>query len=1353
MKKTLLIILIALGIGYLGWGQGSESFTNLPTNSSNSYQTRSWTGDDGVIWTAEGARTDQTINGKAICWGNSGTRNLITPSYANGMGNLSFLYVRAFTGTGARSLEVYVNSELKASITVSPTSNDIITFSQDINITGSIVLEIRSTGAAQVKVDDVAWTAYTAGGNLPPVISNITQTPSSGITSVTTVSVSADVTDTDGTIAGVELHWGTTSGSLTNNIDMTYGGSGDTYTTDTDIPAQINGTTVYYEVYALDDDADETTSPEQSYTVTDPATTPLPYTQTFDADLDDCLAFSVAGATKNWIWDNLGGLTDGHAYMNGYAGSNPEEDWLILPGINFNSYSNEIMQFYTFYEYGNDDENNYLKLYYSTDYSGVGDPTGATWAALSFIKASSWGAWQPSYIVDLSAISGINVYIGFKYYSTDAPRSWRVDDISIFEGSSVDVTFQVNMAEETVSANGVHIAGSFSDWWNPAGIEMLDGDNDEIYTATLSLYSGIEYQFKYINGNAWGSDEAVPAECRADGTSNRFEIIENSSYSLDPVCFASCVNCGVLSFFDITFRVDMKNETVTGGVNIAGSFNGWNNTPMTNTSGNIWEVTLSLQETSYQEYKFKNGNNGWENFDGPCLANSWGNRYINVPSANTTIDLVCFNSCEACPAANFVMINEVDSDTPSTDVLEFVELYDGGAGNTDLTGLIVVFYNGSNDLSYAAYDLDGYSTDANGYFILGNTAVPGVDLIFGNNTLQNGQDAVALYIGDASAFPNNTAVTTVNLLDALVYDTDDADDPGLLVLLNPGQPQINENGRGNGTNHSSQRIPNGSGGQLNTYTYDQSIPTPGAENFAIYTDWTGLADNNWDNPGNWNHGVPTVVLNAVIPDVSGMKAPFPVINGPATCLGLYMATGSSLQIGTSGALTVNGTFTNNGSLTIKSDATGTGSLIENNGVTASVERYLSQDKWHYVSSPVDDPTANVFYGIYMMEWDEPSGQWSYITDPNYVLSTDMEGFAVWSSGSLTGNTTVTFNGALNTGAKIINVTNTTTALHDNKGFNFAGNPYPSALDWNVNDGSGWTRTSTNVSLSLYIWNQSAGNYGVYVKDDISGTNGVSNVIAPHQGYFVYCTADGSLSVDNGARIHSNNSILKNGDDTNPYVKFRITGNNYSDELMVNINSNSSFSYDLQFDALKLNGSSDAPQLYTKSIDGKELSVNAIPGLQNNVVIPMGVEVGETGTYVLYLDEITGLDNTPVYLQDLKTNIVINIKSSNTYKFYAETGDDPDRFLLHFTNMETSPFASATTASDVSIYTGKDKIIFTSNEQFTGSITVYDMLGQQLMTEKVYEEVHFEMTTGQMKGYYIVSLISENRVFNQKVFIK
>jgi len=181
-------------------------------------------------------------------------------------------------------------------------------------------------------------------------------------------------------------------------------------------------------------------------------------------------------------------------------------------------------------------------------------------------------------------------------------------------------------------------------------------------------------------------------------------------------------------------------------------------------------------------------------------------------------------------AQSTVLINEVDADTPGADALEFVELYDGGAGNTPLDGLVLVLFNGSDDASYRSFDLDGKATGANGYFVLGNTAVFGVELTFGNGTLQNGADAVALYQGNASDFPNNTPVTTADLLDAVVYDTNDPDDPGLLSLLNVGQPQLNEGGNGNASTESNQRCPNGSGGARNTGSTLQAAPTPGADN-------------------------------------------------------------------------------------------------------------------------------------------------------------------------------------------------------------------------------------------------------------------------------------------------------------------------------------------------------------------------------------------------------------------------------------------------------------------------------------------------------------------------------------------
>ncbi|NIP92867.1 MAG: hypothetical protein GWO24_05150, partial [Akkermansiaceae bacterium] len=148
-----------------------------------------------------------------------------------------------------------------------------------------------------------------------------------------------------------------------------------------------------------------------------------------------------------------------------------------------------------------------------------------------------------------------------------------------------------------------------------------------------------------------------------------------------------------------------------------------------------------------------------------------------------------FAAC-ACARSSHgqIVINELDADTLGADTLEFVELYDGGAGNTRLDGLVLVFFNGNGDASYRAIGLDGFSTDDDGFFLLGNAAVPGVSIIFPDNGLQNGADGVGLYNGNEGDFPNGTPVTDVNLIDGVVYDTNDNDDAGLLAVL--GGPQF-----------------------------------------------------------------------------------------------------------------------------------------------------------------------------------------------------------------------------------------------------------------------------------------------------------------------------------------------------------------------------------------------------------------------------------------------------------------------------------------------------------------------------------------------------------------------------------
>lgn len=181
-----------------------------------------------------------------------------------------------------------------------------------------------------------------------------------------------------------------------------------------------------------------------------------------------------------------------------------------------------------------------------------------------------------------------------------------------------------------------------------------------------------------------------------------------------------------------------------------------------------------------------------------------------------------------------VFLNEVDCDSNSVpDSLEFVELF--SEPNTALDGHVVVFYKGGGNTVttnvYAAFDLDGLSTDSAGFFLLANPGVPGADLVFAPGLLRDGGDAVALFAGDSADFPNGTPLTTVGLLDAVVYGTNDQTNPFLIDSLTPGQPQLDEwlYGSQNGGALAWARLPDGGP----AFASDQMVlqqPTPGYTN-------------------------------------------------------------------------------------------------------------------------------------------------------------------------------------------------------------------------------------------------------------------------------------------------------------------------------------------------------------------------------------------------------------------------------------------------------------------------------------------------------------------------------------------
>lgn len=298
-----------------------------------------------------------------------------------------------------------------------------------------------------------------------PSIGNIYNSPLEP-SAAETVTVYATITD-NGTITEAILFWGATSGSLTNEVAMQ--ASGDEYTAD--IPAHEAATIIYYKINAIDDDSEASISSEYSYTVSSPAgEIVLPLYEDFEnGDLGVFTAINVAGAEQEWITysyqDNL------FAKMSGWNGSgaSPNEDWLVTPHIDLDSYTNESLTFKTSMNYP--DGTTTFQILYSTDYSGSGDPNLANWTDLSGQASFSTVdyIWVESGTIDLSSISGNEISFAFKFTCNAESETWQLDDINI-AGTAIGV----GLGEEITSHPLSIYPNPATDWIQLKGMVLQE---------------------------------------------------------------------------------------------------------------------------------------------------------------------------------------------------------------------------------------------------------------------------------------------------------------------------------------------------------------------------------------------------------------------------------------------------------------------------------------------------------------------------------------------------------------------------------------------------------------------------------------------------------------------------------------------------------------------------------------------------------------------------------------------------------------------------------------------------------------------------------------------------------------
>ena len=498
---------------------------------------------------------------------------------------------------------------------------------------------------------------------------------------------------------------------------------------------------------------------------------------------------------------------------------------------------------------------------------------------------------------------------------------------------------------------------------------------------------------------------------------------------------------------------------------------------------------------------------------------------------------------------------------------------------------------------------------------------------------------------------------------------------------------------------------------------------------------------------------------------------------------LVMESNSSLVINQKKSLTVTDSLSNtsgtirifpNGSLIVDT-------LINNNG-TYIYERIVPADGWHYMSSPLSSVSSNIFWYGALYTSDETTNSWTPI-GANTMLTNPLQGYHVYFKSSNVGSSrTVEFNSdygnsgsVFNTGTynKTLSVSNLSGTNHVN-GYNVVGNPYPSYIDL-YTLGDYIIKNGLSVESTFYVWDPDYGASGAYTEYKVQGipgagaqsvmtTNDAIRYLAPTQSFYIRAITNNTIfTISDTAQaifdIDSNSKFRSNNEPDN-YISLTVNKGSNSDETIIMLNEHAKNKYDPYFDAEKINASdATAMRLYSKSLEQKNLSINALNNDGNSKSIPLYFAAGENGVQEIALNKDKFGPKYSILLEDKFTNEVIDMRSIISYKFESEVTDAVDRFVIHINKISSVDDIGNTSSieganyDNVAVFAEGKSIIINNDSKALLNATIYNLQGKVVYTTTAQIGLSRIDMNNQASGYYLVYLEDrEGKKLTEKIFI-
>lgn len=510
------------------------------------------------------------------------------------------------------------------------------------------------------------------------------------------------------------------------------------------------------------------------------------------------------------------------------------------------------------------------------------------------------------------------------------------------------------------------------------------------------------------------------------------------------------------------------------------------------------------------------------------------------------------------------------------------------------------------------------------------------------------------------------------------------------------------------------------------------------------------------------------------------------LQGDRTATGaLDIANGATLVIDPLFHLNFGGNLTNNGTLDIKSDASGYGQIVVDgtrSGTGTTIhESYIDDgQRWYNIAYPVSTSSFGDISGITINNTGNSSTHNIY----HYDAANVSNGEGTWimtTSGSLSPGTgysifldngsnfgtlpaTVTATGSLTAGDQTISITpeaasNPGTGSNA-EGWNYIGNPFAAALDWDA-----ISANNSDINSTYWIFDGdgtgSGGQWFAYnsAAGTPAGATDAGQYIAPGQAFFINSDANSANSISirtSDVALAQNNEVLyKNGQQSPESLTLTIKDlhKTTTDYTYIGFKANMSDAKDKPIDSEKrFNDFAEIPAIYTKG-GGDNMIYNFIDNQFTSRTIDLYFEYGNGKNALEIQGHFDYLDPSwSVHLEDKLRNTFTDLRENN-YQFSHNTNNKAQRFTLHINKGYVS--TESFDLSEVFAYRSGENYKV-NLEQLTGSqeITLYDVQGRVVLAQSAQGGSVIQLLTEKLKsGVYILKVEQQGQTLHTQKIIK